>query len=111
VCRRVERGVIPQSRQRTVPALFNIYSAASCDKWKKGARLSEHDNDEYRREAKDAQRRADEAKTAGDRAAWLRVVQGWLSLIGLKTAQTDENHFDERAKSEGTHQDISKKSQ
>jgi hypothetical protein len=80
-------------------------------KGEKGDRLSERDNDEYRREARDAQRRADEAKTAGDRAAWLRVVQGWLSLIGLKSAQTDEDRFEERAKSEGTQQDISKKSQ
>jgi hypothetical protein len=38
-------------------------------------------NNEYRRRAADAQRKANKARNADDRAAWLRVAHGWLSLI------------------------------
>lgn len=38
-------------------------------------------DDEYRRQANEAQRQADRARTDTDRESWLRVAQGWLSLI------------------------------
>ena len=37
--------------------------------------------DEYHRNAAEAQRQADRAHNDRDRAAWLRLVQGWLSLL------------------------------
>lgn len=38
-------------------------------------------NSEYRRQAADAEKMARQAKTDHDREAWLRIAQGWLSLI------------------------------
>jgi hypothetical protein len=37
--------------------------------------------DEYRRNAAEAQQQADRALNDVDRAAWLRLVEGWLSLL------------------------------
>jgi hypothetical protein len=66
--------------------------------------MSSPDEDYYRREAADAQRHADRARSESDRAAWLRIAQSWLSLI---EATTDAGRFEHRAQVEGTHQDIS----
>ena len=38
-------------------------------------------DDEYRKQAAEAQAWADRTISATDRAAWLRVAQGWLALI------------------------------
>jgi hypothetical protein len=38
-------------------------------------------DDKYRRQANEAQRQADRARNDLDREAWLRIAQGWLSLI------------------------------
>ena len=62
---------------------------------------------EYRRNAAEAQAWADKARTDQDRAAWLRVVQGWLGLIH-KPRQTDQNRFDEQTKARGTGQEGSR---
>jgi len=37
--------------------------------------------EEYRRNAEEAQRQADGAKTDEVRAAWSQLVQGWLALL------------------------------
>lgn len=37
--------------------------------------------DEYRRYAAEAQRQADLARSDADREAWLRIAQGWRSLL------------------------------
>jgi hypothetical protein len=50
--------------------------------------------DEYRRNAAEAQRQADRAISEVDRASWLRVAQGWLSLL-KKPPRTVEEAFDE----------------
>jgi hypothetical protein len=50
--------------------------------------------DEYRRNAADAQKEADRARNAIDREAWLRVAQGWLSLL-VKPARTAQESFDQ----------------
>ena len=68
-------------------------------------------NDErYRKSAAEAQAWADKARTEQDRAAWLRVAQGWLSLI-RKRPNTAQEDFEEAAQQRGTHQDISDRSQ
>jgi hypothetical protein len=67
-------------------------------------------NDEqYRRRAAEAQEWADKATTDHDRAAWLRVVQGWLSMI-RRRPQSDEDKFDAGAKARGTGQQRSDES-
>jgi hypothetical protein len=65
--------------------------------------------DEYRRNATEAQRQADRAVSDVDRASWLRVGQGWLSLL-KKSSQTLEETFDEVLANKGTGQDDTKSS-
>jgi hypothetical protein len=69
----------------------------------------DHD-DEYRRQAAEAQAWADRSTTSEmDKAAWLRVAQDWLSLIrGPK--RTKQDKFDAAAKAQVTGQDDSESS-
>jgi hypothetical protein len=67
------------------------------------------DEDEYRQQAAGAERQARSAKNELDRAAWLRVAQGWLSLL-RKRPQSDEEVFDAQSKAKGTGQDDSESS-
>jgi hypothetical protein len=66
-------------------------------------------DDEYRKQAADAQAWADRAISAADKGAWLRIAQGWLSLI-RKRQPTEQEQFGDRAKARGTGQDESKSS-
>lgn len=66
-------------------------------------------DDEYRAQAADAQAMADRARSDVDRAAWLRIAQGWLGLI-RKPLETAEEKFDAQARKDGTGQDDSKSS-
>ena len=50
------------------------------------------DDNEYRRQAADAERQARSAKNDLDRASWLRIAQGWLSLL-RRRPQSDEEAF------------------
>ena len=63
-------------------------------------------SDEYRRNAAEAQAWADKAKSENDRAAWLRVAQGWLSLIRPRPRTASEK-FEAEVQAQGTHQDDS----
>jgi hypothetical protein len=63
--------------------------------------------DEYRRNAADAQRQADRAISEVDRASLLRVAQGWFSLL-KKPPQTLEETFDEVLADKGTGQEDTK---
>ena len=63
--------------------------------------------DDYRKNAAEAQRQADRAASLVDREAWLRVAQGWLSLL-KKPPQTLEETFDEALADKGTRQDDTK---
>jgi hypothetical protein len=65
-------------------------------------------DDEYRRQAADAQKQADRARNDEDRASWLHIAQGWLSLIRKPTAEeafdavvaakrTDDNRGSDRS--------------
>jgi hypothetical protein len=65
--------------------------------------------DEYRRNAAEAQKMADRARSDHDRASWLRVAQGWLSLL-TKRPQTAQESFDQETSDKGTGQDESKSS-
>jgi hypothetical protein len=50
-------------------------------------------DDEYRRQAGEAQKEAARARNDLDRESWLRVAQGWLSMI-RKRAPTPTESFD-----------------
>jgi hypothetical protein len=65
--------------------------------------------DEYRRNAAAAQGQADRTNSLVDREAWLRITQGWLSLL-KKPAQTAQESFDRSVADKGTGQDDSKSS-
>jgi len=66
-------------------------------------------DEEYRRQAAHAESQARSAKFDTDREAWLRIAQGWLSMIS-KRPQSDEEAFDTQAKAKGTGQDNSEAS-
>jgi hypothetical protein len=59
--------------------------------------------DEYRRQAADAQKEADKARNDLDRAAWLRIAQGWLSMV-RRHPRSAEEAFEAISKAEGTGQ-------
>jgi hypothetical protein len=63
--------------------------------------------DEYRRRAAEAQRQADRAIGEVDRASWLRIVQGWMSMVRSRP-QTAQETFDQQVTDEGTGQDENK---
>jgi hypothetical protein len=66
--------------------------------------------DKYRANAVAAQRQADRATSPEDKASWLRLVEGWLSLLP-NTKRTASENFDDEAKSKGSGQDVSRESQ
>ena len=61
---------------------------------------------EYRRNAEEAERQARLAKSDTDKAHWLRLMAGWLSLLS-KSAPTEQDNFDQHAEEVGTHQEKS----
>jgi hypothetical protein len=65
--------------------------------------------EEFRRNAADARKEADWARNELDREAWLRVAQGWLSLLS-KPARTAQEWFDQSAAYKGARQDKSESS-
>ena len=67
------------------------------------------DEDEYQRLSADAERQARSAKSELDRAAWLRVAQGWLSLMSRRPQNAEED-FNAQTKAKGTGQDDSESS-
>ena len=65
--------------------------------------------DEYRQKAAEAQKMADRARNDLDRASWLRVAEGWMSMIRSRP-QTAEEKFDQEVADKGTGQDENKSS-
>ena len=65
--------------------------------------------DGYRQQAADAQKQADAAKTEDDRAAWLRIAQGWLGLLSRRRLTASEV-FESESKARGTRQEDSEAS-
>jgi hypothetical protein len=54
-------------------------------------------DEEYRRQAEDAENHARHATNDVDRAAWKRVAEGWLSLL-RKRPQSEEATLKPRSK-------------
>jgi hypothetical protein len=65
--------------------------------------------DEYRKRAHEAQAMADQTRNQADKAAWLRIAQGWLDMLP-KPRQSAEQRFDAQSKAKGTGQDDSESS-
>ena len=59
--------------------------------------------DEYRRNAEHAEQMAERVTSQEDKASWLRVATGWLSLLPRKTSNGKEQ-FDGQAQALGTAQ-------
>jgi hypothetical protein len=66
-------------------------------------------DEEYRRQAADAEKQAKSAKFDTDREAWLRIAQGWMSLL-RKRPQSAEEAFDAQSNAKGTGQQDSEAS-
>jgi hypothetical protein len=66
-------------------------------------------DEEYHSQAAYAEKQARSAKSDMDREAWLRIAQGWMSLL-RKRPQSDEEAFDAQTKAKGTGQDDSQSS-
>ena len=68
-----------------------------------------NNDEECRRQAAKAEKQARLATNDIDRAAWLRVATGWLSLL-VKRSQGGEEAFNANARVRGTGQDDSESS-
>jgi hypothetical protein len=66
-------------------------------------------DEEYRRQASHAEKQARAAKLDSDRASWLRIAQGWMSLI-RKRPQSDAEAFNNQSAAQGTGQKDSQSS-
>ena len=66
--------------------------------------------DYYRKQAAAAEEQARRARNPNDKAAWLRLVRDWLSLLP-KRAQTPLEQFEEHVRADGTHQNIADREQ
>jgi hypothetical protein len=66
-------------------------------------------HEEYRRQAAEAEKQARLAKTDVDRESWLRIAQGWMSLLP-KRRQSNQEAFDAQSKAQGTGQEDSEAS-
>jgi hypothetical protein len=60
-------------------------------------------DEEYRRQAAYAEKQASAATFDSDRESWLRIAQGWMSLI-RKRPQSDEEAFNAQSATKGTGQ-------
>ena len=67
------------------------------------------DDDRYRAKAEEAQKWADRAVSRDDKAKWLRLAEGWLSLI-RKRPNTLAEDFRSEVQRRGTKQDDSTES-
>ena len=57
---------------------------------------------QYRLQAAVAEKNARRAKNDADREAWLRIAQGWMSLL-RKPRQSDEEAFEMQCTANQTH--------
>ena len=60
-------------------------------------------DDDYRKQATDAQQMADRSIRPLDKAAWLRIAQSWLRLI-RKPRRTEAEGFQDHVQAKGTGQ-------
>ena len=87
---------IPLGQGNLTRISLNLYVISSADDLWAGlgewnTRMSKFE--QYRRNAEEAQRQADEATSDEIRTAWLQLVQGWLALLPKR-----EQAFDVQAK-------------
>lgn len=61
-------------------------------------------NDKFREQAAEAQRQADCAQNDMDKQSWLKLAQGWMSLIRGPKPSAAEPSFDADEKARGTNQ-------
>jgi len=59
---------------------------------------------QYQRNAKQAQREANRSRTDQERASWLKIAEGWLSMLPRRTANTAEERFADDARTLNTGQ-------
>jgi hypothetical protein len=59
---------------------------------------------DFRRNAEEAQRQANRTTSAEDKAAWLRIAEGWLSLLPRRRAETAEERFEDAVAKQRTGQ-------
>jgi hypothetical protein len=57
--------------------------------------------DEYRRNARECQRMADNARNPTDRASWLRLAASWLGMIKDDSKRAFENEAKEAEGAQG----------
>ena len=50
-------------------------------------------DDEYRRQAEEAEKQARAAKNDLDRESWLRIAQGWKGLLWKRPQNDDDSDF------------------
>jgi hypothetical protein len=55
------------------------------------------DDDEFRRQAADAQIQASKARSDYDREAWLRIAQSWMGLLRRRPQSDEADAFEERS--------------
>jgi hypothetical protein len=68
-----------------------------------------NDDEEYRRQAAEAEKQVRSAKFDSDRESWLRIAQGWMSLL-RKRPQSDEEAFNVQGAPKRTGRDDSESS-
>ena len=66
-------------------------------------------DDEYRQQAAEAEKQARSARSDMDGESWLRIAQGWMSLL-RKRPQSDEEAFNAQTTVKGTGQEDSESS-
>ena len=66
-------------------------------------------DDEYRKQAADAQAWADRTVSSVDKESWMRIARGWLALTS-RPKQSDLETFHADANARGTGQEPSDKS-
>ena len=65
-------------------------------------------DDQYLHNATEAQRQANAAHSDHDKASWLHIAQGWLSLLrGPKKPSDSDEGFSEKLEAKGTKQECS----
>jgi hypothetical protein len=58
----------------------------------------------YRRNATQAQQDADRSTSEQERASWLKIAEGWLSMLPRRKSSTAEQRFDDDARNLNTGQ-------
>ena len=80
---------------------------SSCERSIEGVATEPVSTDkEYRRQAACAEKQASSTEDHEDREAWLRIAQGWMSLV-RKRPQSDQEAFDQQRQDKCTGQEDS----